>query len=200
MKIINQMMIKSIPAGLVVMMTMNNAIFAADDAKTFMSKMVDWIILSIGPGIVAVGFVMAGIAFFKSEQEGIKKAITVIIGGAFMGLAVWLSELVFNWAGKYTLGLRIYRRIGKSPKILGVYAFQLFGLSLFFFFIALLGSLIYRGLFFVFMALIPVALFFVSKIQKDHPDSYFLDYLRFAIKEKGVWHRIRDKQGQRYED
>ena len=68
-----------------------------DSAKLFLDDLVKFLINSIGPGVIAVSFVMAGFAFARSEQEGIKKAIQVFIAGAFIALATWLSELVFGW-------------------------------------------------------------------------------------------------------
>ena len=71
-----------------------DSLAASDQAVSFVNNLRDWIIFSIGPGIVAIGLAMGAMAFFKSEQEGIKKAITVIAGGGIMALATFISDLI----------------------------------------------------------------------------------------------------------
>ncbi len=73
-------------------------IYGADKAVNFVTSLRDWIIFGIGPGIIAIGLATGALAFFRSEQEGIRKAITIIAGGAIMALATYLSELIFGWA------------------------------------------------------------------------------------------------------
>ena len=96
-KILNK---DSVLLAMILLVGLTTDIFAQGNNKatSFMDSLVTFLIYSIGPGVIAVSFVIAGLSFIKSEQEGMRKAFQAFVAGAFITLSTWISDVIFSWS------------------------------------------------------------------------------------------------------
>ena len=96
-KILNK---DSVLLSMILLVGLTTDIFAqgSNKATSFMDGLVTFLIYSVGPGVITVAFIIAGLSFARSEQEGIRKAIQVFVAGAFITLSTWISDLIFTWS------------------------------------------------------------------------------------------------------
>ena len=74
-----------------------NAQAFGDEASTFIYKIVRYLAYTIGPALIALGFVQAALAYMNEEEKGKAAAKRTVIAGALLGLAIYLSNMLFKW-------------------------------------------------------------------------------------------------------
>jgi len=77
---------------------MTHPIYGADKINQFFSSANSFIIKSIGPGVVLLGILIAGIFIALGRPEGVRRGVYAIMGGLMITASSWLYNLITRWA------------------------------------------------------------------------------------------------------
>lgn len=70
-----------------------------EEIKYFLEAVGTFLIQNVGPGIVVIGVVLAGISIALGNEQGMKQGALAIGGGALIMLARAVLDLIQNWTG-----------------------------------------------------------------------------------------------------
>ena len=70
-----------------------------EEIQTFLESAGSFLISSVGPGIVVIGIILAGISIALGNEQGMRQGALAIAGGALIMLARALLDLLKNLTG-----------------------------------------------------------------------------------------------------
>ena len=73
-------------------------LFAADKVASFFQQANDWVISSVGPGIITFGLIFSAFSGMNGRPESVMRGVYVSVGGLLITAAPFISSLIVGWA------------------------------------------------------------------------------------------------------
>ena len=73
-------------------------LFAADKVLNFFQKANNWVISSVGPGVITFGLIFAAFSGMNGRPESVMRGVYVSVGGLLITAAPFISSLIVGWA------------------------------------------------------------------------------------------------------
>ena len=79
-------------------LSLHTRLFATDQVGNFFQQANNWIISSIGPGVITFGLIYAAFSGMSGRPDSVMKGVYVSVGGLLITAAPFISSQIVSWA------------------------------------------------------------------------------------------------------